>query len=335
MNKNNDFEYFVGIDISKKVLDITVLKGKDKILYEQIDNTIKGLKKFLRTLIQKDIDLKTVLFCVEHTGVYGNNLKVVLKMNNCYLWVEPAIQIIRSIGMVRGKNDKIDSYRIAVYAFKNQIDRVEFQLERAAIQSLKALRGLRKRLIQSKKQLSQVFTEKEFLSKDELKNLHSNCKDSLKAIQNDINKTEKRMREIIKADQQLNRLNQVITSVDGAGFVTSVEIIITTNEFKKIKDAKKYACYSGVVPFDYSSGTSVNKRSRVSPMANKSIKTILHMAAMSAVQCEGDLQNYYLRKVAEGKNKMSVLNAIRNKLILRIFSCVNQDRLYQKNLQLN
>ncbi|WP_027420416.1 transposase, partial [Crocinitomix catalasitica] len=102
-----------------------------------------------------------------------------------------------------------------------------------------------------------------------------------------------------------------------------------------IKEAKKYACYSGVVPFDYSSGTSVNKRSRVSPMANKSIKTILHMAAMSAIQCEGDLKHYYLRKVAEGKNKMSVLNAVRNKLILRIFSCVNQNRIYQKKFKLN
>ncbi|HEX9827742.1 MAG TPA: IS110 family transposase, partial [Flavobacteriaceae bacterium] len=32
----------------------------------------------------------------------------------------------------------------------------------------------------------------------------------------------------------------------------------------------------------------------------------------------------------EGKNKMSVINAIRNKLVLRIFACVNNNRPYQK-----
>ena len=55
------------------------------------------------------------------------------------------------------------------------------------------------------------------------------------------------------------------------------------------------------------------------------------MAALSTIQMQGDLQEYYNRKVAEGKNKMSVLNAIRNKLVLRIFACINQDREYEKN----
>ena len=65
-------------------------------------------------------------------------------------------------------------------------------------------------------------------------------------------------------------------------------------------------------------------------MANKNIKTLLHMAALSSVRMQGDIQDYYKRKVSEGKNKMSVLNAIRNKLVLRIFACVNQNREYEK-----
>ncbi|MCF6352283.1 MAG: hypothetical protein L3J06_04660, partial [Cyclobacteriaceae bacterium] len=41
-----------------------------------------------------------------------------------------------------------------------------------------------------------------------------------------------------------------------------------------------------------------------------------------------DLKAYYERKVSEGKNKMSVINAIRNKLIHRVFTCVNENRKY-------
>ena len=50
-------------------------------------------------------------------------------------------------------------------------------------------------------------------------------------------------------------------------------------------------------------------------MAKISVKTVLHMAALSAVSMKGELQDYFIRKVSEGKNKMSVINAIRNKLI--------------------
>ena len=65
-------------------------------------------------------------------------------------------------------------------------------------------------------------------------------------------------------------------------------------------------------------------------MANMTIKKLLHLAAMSAIQYDDEIKLYYNRKVAEGKNKMSVINAVRNKLISRVFACVNNKRPYQK-----
>lgn len=55
------------------------------------------------------------------------------------------------------------------------------------------------------------------------------------------------------------------------------------------------------------------------------------MAALSAILYNKDLKNYYERKVAEGKNKMAIINAIRNKLIHRIFACVKQNREYENS----
>ena len=69
----------------------------------------------------------------------------------------------------------------------------------------------------------------------------------------------------------------------------------------------------------------------MSHKANKKMKKLLHLAAMSVIRKKGELKDYYERKIAEGKNKMSVLNAIRNKLVLRIFACVNNKRKYEKN----
>jgi transposase len=107
-------------------------------------------------------------------------------------------------------------------------------------------------------------------------------------------------------------------------------MIVASGEFERIKEAKQFACYSGVAPFEHQSGTSLRGRSRVSRMANMNMKRLLHLAAMSAIKYSEEMRVYYLRKVSEGKNKMSVLNAVRNKLITRVYACIKQQRLYEK-----
>lgn len=157
------------------------------------------------------------------------------------------------------------------------------------------------------------------------------CDRSLKALKQDLAKVEKQIDALIAADEELNRLFTLVTSVEGIGKVTAVQILLTTNEFKACFTAKKYACYAGVAPFPYRSGSSIKGKNRVSPLANKSVKTLLHLAALAAIKSKGELQDYFLRKVAEGKNKMAVINAVRNKLISRIFAVVKQNRKYEKN----
>ena len=112
--------------------------------------------------------------------------------------------------------------------------------------------------------------------------------------------------------------------------ITAANVLVTTNEFLNIKEAKQYACYAGVAPFKDESG-KIKRRQKVSHKANKKMKKLFHLLAMSAIRMKGEMKMYYERKLAEGKNKMSVLNAIRNKIILRIFSCVKNKRYYEKN----
>ncbi|WP_246082180.1 IS110 family transposase [Spirosoma lacussanchae] len=103
---------------------------------------------------------------------------------------------------------------------------------------------------------------------------------------------------------------------------------MATDEFKNFAEPKKLACHAGVAPFEHSSGSSIRGRSRVNQHARKRLKFLFHLAAMSAIRVKGELQTYYQRKVAEGKNKMSILNAVRNKLIHRICAVVKRKQKY-------
>ncbi len=62
----------------------------------------------------------------------------------------------------------------------------------------------------------------------------------------DIKRTEEQIQLVIDSDDELSRLFSIVESVPGVGRISATEIVITTNEFKNIHDARKYACYAGV-----------------------------------------------------------------------------------------
>ena len=65
------------------------------------------------------------------------------------------------------------------------------------------------------------------------------------------------------------------------------------------------------------------------------LKSTLHLVAISSTQYVPELKQYYIRKVAEGKKKMSVINAIRNKLLNRVLAVVKRGTPYVENYSQN
>jgi transposase len=84
-----------------------------------------------------------------------------------------------------------------------------------------------------------------------------------------------------------------------------------------------------VVPFREQSGT-ISKPARVSMHANKVLKRLLHLCAVTAIKMKGEFARYYQRKIAEGKHVLNVLNAIRNKLALRIAAVIRNNEPYNE-----
>jgi len=327
--------YFLGIDISKKKFDgALTIDGKN---FYPVDsgNTTKDIRPFFKTLTKKfGMSYSQLIVCMEHTGIYCLPLLEFLVENQIRVCLESSLQIKKSQGIVRGKNDKVDARRIALYAYKNREDLTFWRPQRLIIQKLKALLVTRERLVKVKVELQVPISEcEEFIQESIHQMLAKSCRNTISTLERDIEKIEKMISDLVKEDTQLKEQYQLVTSVSGIGNITALNVIVSTGEFTRINESKKFASYSGVAPFEHSSGSSIRGKTRVSRIANITLKCLLHMAAMSAIQCDDEIKHYYQRKVAEGKNKMSVINAVRNKLISRIFSCVREKRTYQKKYE--
>lgn len=328
---------FMGCDIAQDTFTFC-LRDQHSIIWQgEVDNTRKAIQGWLSQLKRtQKISLEEIIFCMEHTGVYGMILMRTLYQRSLVVCVEGAAHIKLSLGLKRGKNDRIDAQRIAEYAMRYTDRLKQWKPKREVLEKLQLLSSLRSRLIKARTILSSHTTEvRRFMGKAEGDLLNRGSKDSLKALQADIKKVDQEIEDIISGDENLCRLSKLITSIDGVGMVTCAAVLVKTNEFIDIAEAKKFSCTAGIAPFEHVSGKSIRGKSRVSHRAHKDLKTLLHMCAVGSISRKGELRDFYLRKLGEGKNKMLVLNAVRNKIVHRIFAVVRDGVMYQKNYKYN
>lgn len=331
------YKFFVGIDVSKLTFEVAALScdNSQVITHQYFTNNatgIKGMTKFLSQTFE-NYEQEDALFCMEATGIYCNALLNFFKDTAAKIWVENAVQIKRSSGITRGKQDKVDAQRIAMYAYRNADTAKLWKPVREELDQIRNLTSLRERMVQTQKKLQSPINELEAVGEiKKARLLEKSIRKSLKAIDADIKNIEQQITDLMKQDQSLNHLFKLVSSVIGIGFVTATNLIIHTNEFKIMNDSRKLACYCGVAPFPHQSGTSIRGKTRVSHMANKKLKTNLHMAALTAVKFDIELKTYYERKVAKGKHKMSVVNAVKSKLLARVVAVVNNNQEYVRKV---
>ena len=317
---------FVGIDISKLTVDVNVLQISHlkKPHYHQFENTkdgFKAMQKWITGIVK--FTKEEALFCMENTGVYSLLFSMNLSTDGYYAWVENPLGIKRSLGIQRGKSDKLDSLQIAQYAYRFKDKAKRFKMPSKILLALKDLEAYRERVVKVKgvlqKPIGELFEE----------NLTTGfIQDSSKAMIKEFDKViatiEDKVMTLMNEDEELKRVYNLAISVKGIGMQTAVFMLIHTHGFTTFTTSRQFACYCGIAPFEHTSGTSVRGNTRVSHLANKKLKSLLHMCARSAVRYEPELKAYYERKKAEGKKENCVMNMIKNKLVSRVFSVVKR-----------
>ncbi len=324
-------KFIIGVDVSKLKLDFCTLQNDTISTEVEVVNYTSAIKAFINEELTKS-SKQELLVCAEYTGQYTYPLCCACDELNIDLWLENPVQIKYRSGLRRGKNDKLDARKIAEYAQRFQDQSRLFRLPEKNIESLKHLVSERDLLVSDKaKYKGQLTDQKRFMAPHIYQKKHKRLMGLINNLNITIKQIELEIQELIDCDETLSRQHQLLCSIDGIGERTSIKMIVETNAFKDFNNPRKFCCHAGVAPFSYTSGSSIRSKKKVSKRADRSIKALLHMAALSASKTKGEIGQYYLRKVGEGKNKMTVLNAIRAKLILRMFAVIRNDRFYVPN----
>jgi transposase len=150
-------------------------------------------------------------------------------------------------------------------------------------------------------------------------------------IDKQIENLEAEMQKLISEDEDIHCNFQLLQTVKGVGPVVALATLVKTSNFTKFTNARKFACYCGTAPFEHSSGSSLRKRTRVSHLADKQMKTLLDLAAKSAILSDKEIKAFYERRLLAGKSKMSTINIVRNKILYRMFAVIKRQTAFVEN----
>ena len=321
-------QHFIGIDVSKKWLDVFVRTTKKHF---QTSNDQQGYGWMIRRIEGESISVKEAFFCFENTGMYSIMLSRFMSANSYAFLLAHPLDVKLSGGATRGKNDKIDAIRLADYAYRK---REELKPSKASSQSTDRLRilfAVRQQLVKNRAAL--IATEGEYTSVLSLK-LNDPIIEIQTAVIAELTKQISRLNDeiasTIQADSDLRHNYKRLLSIPGIGPVVATAMLMYTDNFTKFTTARKFCSYCGMTPYDHQSGSSIKRKPKTSRLANKEMKSLIDRGALSIIEHDADMKAYFDRKTAEGKEKRVVINAVRCKIVYRAFKVIKEQRMYIK-----
>ena len=320
-----DLKHYVGCDVSKSTLDLALYEhGKDYRLFRhiQVSNSTEGFQSMRKWLRSLKINVKDAVIAMEHTGMYSNALaEWCFKKGVTFVLLHP-LDVKNAGARGRNKNDKADAQFIADYAYTMREKLEPSRPEKPVIKRLRELLNERRLSVRVRASyLNQMKTITDRTALNRMEKVLDTFTKQIKAIETEIKKE-------IAADSQINNNYCMLLTIPGIGLVNAVTTIIATGNFSRFQTARQYAKFSCVSPLSNQSGTSVRGGNHVSRAGHNEIKSLLTEGARSAICHDAQLKAYYRRKRAEGKTHGCVMNAVKFKLICRMFAVIQRQSAY-------
>lgn len=318
-----NYTKWIGIDVSKDVIDISIFDGTKHVL-SQVKNNKKSLVKFFSRLDE----VSSYHVIMEATGIYHLVLfTALIDLGFDASILNPLIiKRYSEMKMLRAKTDTVDAKLIALYGHeqKPKLSKLPNKIQAKIFALFKAIRIFQKNITSLHNQylaLKSCNSEHKIIINEIQKNIRSNKKS--------IEKLEKEIDDVIK--NNFKDLSKRLLSIPGVGRKTSSMIIGCFGQFENFETAKQVVSFVGLNPNPRISGKSVNRGSNISKKGNSLLRKILYMAALSAKKYNPDCRVMYERFLNKGMSKVKAQVAVAHKLLRQIFAVAKYNRVWTPN----
>lgn len=310
---------FVGIDVSKKSLDVALLRSEGKPRHKVFSNDAAGHQALLAWLGTEGAQASHV--CLEATGTWATDVALALHTAGYRVsLVNPAqIHAFGRSGLKRTKTDKADALLIARFCEMHQPP-----IWTPLSPQIQQIQGLIRRL----EHLDEMLTmEKNRLSSGGVGGaVEESITEHIAYMGEQMEKTRRQIKKHIDDDPHLRNNAKLLESIPGIGAATAALLLAELGDMTQFSSARQVAAFAGLVPRLRESGTSVRGRARLSKVGSSRLRKSLYYPAITALRFNPLIKSFGLRLSALGKSKMLIIGAAMRKLLHLAYGVLKSQR---------
>jgi transposase len=311
---------FVGIDVSKRKLDVALLLPEGRYRLKTVGNDAAGLATLWQWL-GKAVPQEhgSVHVCMEATGPYHEPLALWLHEHGAKVSVVNPAQIKHFLAseMVRHKTDGGDAQGLARFAQRHQP--AAWAPPPPAVRALQALLA-RVRAVQA---MHQAELNRLSVAHESVK---PSIQEVLASLQRTLEQLQAQIKRTIDDDPDLQRRQQLLDSIPGLGAKTIPTLLGYIGEPARFKSVKQLVAFFKLAPRIRQSGSSLDTRRGTHPMGRSEIKQALYFPAMVAGRHNPLLAVFWQRLQARNRPGKLIVEACMHKLLAIAFGVLRSNK---------
>ena len=312
----------LGIDISKAKFDIALSQGKAKIKSKVFANDLEGFAELQAWLAHQGV--KHLHACMEATGIYGNALaRFLFEMGHTVSIVNPSRpKAFGNSELSRTKTDRADAKVIARFCVALRPapwtpPAIEVEQLQALVHRLDSLSAMQQQEQNRLETANPILVEA--------------ISTHIAFLQEQIQETKKLIHAHFEQHPDLKAQRDLLTSIPGIADTTATTILAEIRDIAEFDSAAQLAAFAGLTPREFSSGSSVRGKPRLSKIGNSRLRKALYMPAIVARRYNPPIFAFCERLLAKGKSKMSMIGAAMHKLLRQVFGVLKSQKPFDPN----
>lgn len=325
MDKTERCGIACGVEVSARELVVVWNGSKGEAVLRRFANTAAGHKQLLHALTRGS---QRVSVCMEATGVYGLDLALFLSAQERMRVMVANPRAVRHFAqamMRRSKSDALDA--VVLWEFVQRMPFVEWRRPTEKTLALWALsrrlEALTKQRAAEKNRLHAATAAAAFPAA-----VRKSVLRMLRVVEREIKALRQEALRLIAGEDAMERRYRQLRSVKGIGEVSAISLLAELLLVPPDRDVRQWVAFAGLDPREYSSGTSLRKRTRISKVGNRHLRHALFLPALVASRRDPHLRGYYQALLTRGVKKKPAVVAVTRKLLHAIYGMFKSGRLY-------